>query len=408
MNDLLRIGVVGWRRGASLAASSAETTGVQVVALCDSAPGAAERAARSTSLPVYSDVDALLEHDLDAVLLANYFHQHAEVAIRCLQAGKHVLSETTACLTMAEGVALIEAVESSGRTYMLAENYPYMRHNQEMRRLYDAGTIGTFRYGEGEYVHPMSATELHSLAPGVDHWRNWLPVTYYSTHSLAPLIYITGCEPVRVNGFAITDDGNDPNRAMTLRQMDLAGAIMVTMADGAVAKLLQYDLRGEGNWTRVHGTAGLMENARYGAPGSVRIRRESFEKKPGEPLETLYLPDFPRHHAAALATGHGGGDYFVLLEFAEAVREQRRPFFDVYRAVAMAAVGIQAWRSCLESGAPQPIPDLRDPAQRAQYAADTFSPDPSGTDPAPIRVGTERPPTAEAIALNDSMHAARE
>ncbi|HVX45838.1 MAG TPA: Gfo/Idh/MocA family oxidoreductase [Mycobacteriales bacterium] len=382
MDDLLKLGVVGSRRGASLAATCAESTGIRVVALCDSDAAAA----RHASLPMYSDLDALLEHDIDAVLLANYFHEHAGLAIRCLQAGKHVLSETTACFTLAEGVALIEAVENSGCTYMLAENYPYMRHNQEMRRLYDAGTIGTFRYGEGEYVHPMSSAEADSLAPGENHWRNWLPVTYYSTHSLAPLVYITGCEPVRVNGFAITDDGNDPNRARTRRRMDLAGAIMVTMADGAVAKLLQYDLRGEGNWTRVHGTAGLMENARFGQPGSVRVRREVFDKKPGEPVERLYLPDFPRHHDAATAAGHGGGDYFVLLEFAEAVRTGRRPFFDVYRAVAMSAVGSQAWRSCLESGAPQPIPDFHDPAVRARYAGDTFSPDPASPNPVPVRI----------------------
>src|SRR5882757_2329918 len=142
---MLRLGVVGWRRGASLAASCAETTGARVVALCDNAPDAAH-----PDLPVYPDLASLLEHDLDAVLLANHFHEHAPMAIQCLDAGKHVLSETTACLTLAEGVALIEAVERGGCTYMLAENYPYLAHNQEMRRLYETGAIGTFRYGEGE------------------------------------------------------------------------------------------------------------------------------------------------------------------------------------------------------------------------------------------------------------------
>ena len=380
---MLRLGVVGWRRGANLAASCAETTGARVVALCDNAPDAAH-----PDLPVYPDLPSLLDHvhDLDAVLLANHFHEHAPMAIQCLDAGKHVLSETTACLTLAEGVALIEAVERSGRTYMLAENYPYMAHNQEMRRLYRAGAIGTFRYGEGEYVHPMSAEVLNRISPYADHWRNWLPVTYYSTHSLAPLLYVTGCEPVRVNGFAITDDGNDPNRAATARRMDLAGAIMVTMADGAVAKLLQYDLRGESVWTRVHGTAGLMENARAGRREVVRVRRERFDKAPDVPEELSYLPDFPRHHDAASATGHGGSDYFVLLEFAEAVASGAAPFFDVYRGVAMSAVGIQAWRSCLADGAPFPVPDLRDPAVRAAYADDHFSPDPRAADPAPVSV----------------------
>jgi len=379
---MLRLGVVGWRRGASLAANCAETTGARVVALCDRVPPEED-----VGIPVCRDLDELLALDVDAVLLANHFHEHAPMAIRCLDAGKHVLSETTACFTMAEGVALVEAVERSGRTYMLAENYPYMAHNQEMRRLYRAGTVGNFRYGEGEYVHPMSAEVLNWISPGADHWRNWLPVTYYSTHSLAPLMYIAECEPVSVSGFAIPDDGTDANRNATQRRMDLASAIMVTMADGALVKLLQYDLRGDGVWTRVHGTAGLMENARGGRREVVRVRRERFDKPADVPAELTYLPDFPRHHDAAAATGHGGSDYFVLLEFADAIRAGERPFFDVHRAVAMSAVGIQAWRSCLAGGVPQPVPDLRDRVVRESFRDDHFSPDPTAPDPAPVRVG---------------------
>ena len=379
---MVRLGVVGWRRGADLAAGCADTTGVTVAALCDQRPPAAD-----VGIPVCRDLDELLAMDVDAVLLANHFHEHAPMALRALAAGKHVLSETTACLTLAEGVALVEAVARSGRTYMLAENYPYMAHNQEMRRLYRAGAIGNFRYGEGEYVHPMSAEVLNRISPGANHWRNWLPVTYYSTHSLAPLMYIADCAPVRVSGFAIPDDGTDANRNATSRRMDLASAIMVTMADGAVAKLLQYDLRGDGVWTRVHGTSGLMENARAGVRETVRVRRERFDKRADEPVERSYVPDFPRHHDAAVATGHGGSDYFVLLEFAEAIAAGRQPFFDVHRAVAMSAVGIQAWRSCLAGGAPFPVPDLRDAVTREQYRHDLFSPDPTAPDPAPVRVG---------------------
>jgi predicted dehydrogenase len=381
VTEPLRLGVVGWRRGAHLAASCAETTGVRVVALCDRVPPKDD-----VGIPVCTDLDELLALDVDAVLLANHFHEHAPMAIRCLDAGKHVLSETTACLTLAEGVALIEAVERSGRTYMLAENYPYMSHNQEMRRLYRTGMIGNFRYGEGEYVHPMSAEVLNRISPGADHWRNWLPVTYYCTHSLAPLMYVTECEPVRVSGFVVPDDGTDANRNATQRRMDLASAIVVTMADGALAKLLQYDLRGEGVWTRVHGTAGLVENMRGGRREVVRVHRERFDKPADAPENVMYLPDFPRHHDAAVGTGHGGSDYFVLLEFADAVRAGEPPFFDVYRAVTMSAVGIQAWRSCLAGGVPQPVPDLRDLAVRESYRDDRFSPDPTAPDAVPVRV----------------------
>ncbi len=34
---------------------------------------------------------------MDAVVLANYAHEHAPFAIRCLNEGKHVLSEVLPC-----------------------------------------------------------------------------------------------------------------------------------------------------------------------------------------------------------------------------------------------------------------------------------------------------------------------
>ena len=51
-------------------------------------------------------------------------------------------------------MALARAVEQSGKIYMFAENYPYMVFNQEMKRLYQQGRVGDFKYGEGEYRPP--------------------------------------------------------------------------------------------------------------------------------------------------------------------------------------------------------------------------------------------------------------
>jgi len=44
-----------------------------------------------------------------------------------------------------------------------------------MRRLYRAGLVGKFVYGEDEYVHPDPAEATMARSCGYDHWRNWLP-----------------------------------------------------------------------------------------------------------------------------------------------------------------------------------------------------------------------------------------
>ncbi len=107
----IRVGVLGSGRGMAFAQGAGELVGMELVALCDKwVPGLkdAERrlAAGGKTVTTYTDYEKFLEHDFDAVILANYFHEHAPFAVRALAAGKHVMSETSACFTMAQGVAL--------------------------------------------------------------------------------------------------------------------------------------------------------------------------------------------------------------------------------------------------------------------------------------------------------------
>ena len=111
------------------------------------------------SVAVYEDFDAFLSHEMDAVVLANLFHEHAPYAIQCLARGLHVFSECLANGTMAEGVALIRAAEKSGAIYMLAENYPQMLFAREMKDICDSGTLGKILYAEGEYNHPFNPND---------------------------------------------------------------------------------------------------------------------------------------------------------------------------------------------------------------------------------------------------------
>jgi predicted dehydrogenase len=287
------------------------------------------------------------------------------------------MSECAACHTLAEGVELARAVERSGVIYMLAENYPYAAYVQEMRRLYREGTIGEFQYGEGEYVHPDTARAKNTRSCGYNHWRNWIPATYYCTHSVGPVMYVTDTRPVRVNGLVVPYDEGHPTLTRTARRSDVAATIMCRMDNGALMKSLHGGLRGHQNYVRIHGNRGLMENCRTGDMGQLRLRREPWEKPEGEPREMVYSPDFPEHDREARRTGHGGGDYFTTLHFAEAIRSGTQPYLDVYRGIDMTLVGIQAWRSALNQGAPEEIPDFRDESVRREYEEDHWSPDPT-------------------------------
>src|SRR5262245_24263005 len=202
MKKPIRVGVIGVGRGLSFA-RGAHIVGMKLVALCDHWKEKLRDAGKQLKVATYTDYNRFLEHDLDAVILANYFHEHAPFAIAALRAGKHVMSECAACNTLDEGVALCRAVEETGQIYMFAENCPYTAFNLEMARLYRAGEIGRVLYAEGEYIHPGSFDWYMGIAPGLRHWRNNYPATYYCTHALAPLMTITDTMPIRVSGFAV-------------------------------------------------------------------------------------------------------------------------------------------------------------------------------------------------------------
>jgi len=396
----IRVGVIGIGRGQSFASGATDIVGMELVALCDTWEERLIEVGKRYGVTTYTDYDRFLEHDMDAVVLANYFHEHAPFAIKALQAGKHVMSETAANTTLAEGVALCRAVERSGKTYMFAENYPYTKFNMEMRRLYRTGEIGQVTYAEGEYNHPMDPRGRLAISPGMHHWRNWLPSTYYCTHALAPLMFITDTMPVKVNGLSIACREVDKD---VVRRADPGSVILCRMDNGAVFRLFGLLLPGHSNWYRVHGAHGAMETVRgagYFGSGQVRVWHDEWDRAAGQPLERCYYPDWPEHAELAEQAGHGGGDFWTNFAFANAIRAGEQPYLNVYRGVAMSSVGILAWKSALQDGAPVAVPDFRTEEVRAQYENDHWSPWPQHAGPGqppPSILGVPEP-TPEGLA----------
>ncbi|MBO7520445.1 MAG: Gfo/Idh/MocA family oxidoreductase, partial [Clostridia bacterium] len=199
----VKIGVLGLYRGSSMINYCLAADNAELVAICDKwEEGVRLQKERHKDLNItyYTDFDEFLKHDMDMVVLANYANEHTPFAIKAMKAGKHVFSEVLPVQTMKEAVELAEAVEETGMLYGYAENYCYMAAPYEMRRLYREGKLGEFQYGEGEYIHNCENV-WPSLAYGdKNHWRNNMYATYYCTHSLGPIIHITGLRPVSVVG----------------------------------------------------------------------------------------------------------------------------------------------------------------------------------------------------------------
>lgn len=382
----LKIGVMGAYRGKNMIdVLMAYNEDAEVVAICDKFESALINVRRQaedmgiTNIAFYNNFEDFIKHDMDAVCLANYATEHAPFAIKCLKAGKHVLSECLPCETMAQAVELIEAVEESGKVYAYAENFCYMRSTYEMWKKYEQGQIGEVTYAEGEYVHDLASCWPQITYGDKTHWRNRMYPTFYCTHSIGPLLTITGKRPVSVVGFECR-----PSR-VNFEKGGLvggAGIEMITLDNGAVVKSIHGSLKREGQGEnfnyQVYCEKGMMESGRFLSLPEFNYYQESEKLCEGTwnqyTPQNEYLPEM-----AEKFPGHNGGDFYPTYFFIQKIlgKEAGKYSIDVYTAVEMGICGILAWRSVLNGNIPVKVPNLRNKEERDAYRNDNACTNPS-------------------------------
>ncbi|HEX6972631.1 MAG TPA: Gfo/Idh/MocA family oxidoreductase [Limnochordia bacterium] len=365
---MIKVGIAG-RRGASFMSALRTIPDVEVVAYCDIDPDTLERMAERYRIPRrYTDFAAMVDSDLDAVIVATPMPLHVPQSVAALRAGKHVLCEVPAAVSLEECWELLEAVAQSGRRYMMAENYCYLRSNVLVRELVRRGFFGEVYFGIGEYVHELKA--LNEQTPWRRVWQTGRNGNTYPTHSLGPVLQWMDDRVVSVvclgSGHHYRDPRGVPyeNEDTTITLCQLAGGGLVQlrldMLSNRPHNMTYYSLQG---------TKGCYEAAR-GMGDQAKVWLADFCPDPQgwRPLAEFeeYLPERWRNPPPeAVAAGHGGGDYWEIRDFIDAIREDRTPPIDVVTAVEWTAVGLCSIQSIGAGGAPVSVPDFRKGAGRA-------------------------------------------
>jgi predicted dehydrogenase len=295
-----------------------------------------------------------------------------------MKAGKHVFSEVLPVQTLKEAVELIETVEETGKIYAYGENYCFMSAPYEMRKLYRQGLIGEFEYGEGEYVHNCEPIWPEITYGEPDHWRNNMYATFYCTHSIGPIIHITGLRPVRVTGF------EGPKTERKLRVGSKSGSFgmeLIQLENGGIFKSIHCDLYVDSIWYSIYGSKGNMESAREsaqnGAFDRIYIHADEYSGGYDTTKKDTYLPTRAQDEQAK-SFGHGTSDFYTMYNFVRKIQgDPDADIIDVYEALDMFLPGLFAYRSVLNGGIPMEIPNLRDKSVRDLYRNDTACTDPS-------------------------------
>ena len=182
------------------AAIGASRTG-RLIAVASRSPEAASRFGEAFDVPRrYAPYEALLaDPEVGAVYISLPNDLHAEWAIRCAEAGKHILCEKPLAISQAEASSVIEHVRRND--VFLLEGFMYRCHPRtaRLKALIDTGAIGRLRL-----IH---CTFSFDLGPGTGDIRlsrargggGIMDVGCYTT-SMALLL--AGAQPLEVSGVA--------------------------------------------------------------------------------------------------------------------------------------------------------------------------------------------------------------
>ncbi len=376
MSKIAKLGIFGLRRGKGSINNINSLADAEVYAICDCDEEYLNLASEKCPNALkFNNFDDFIKCGIDGVILCNFFHDHAEYAIRAMEAGVHVLSECTAAVTLRDCVRLCETVERTGMKYMLGENYPFQAPYFEAERLISEGKMGQIVYAEGEYNHTDTREGLKELTPTKYHWRAWMPRTYYSTHSLAPLMWMTKHEIVSVSGHAVHSEVNETMNDFR-HNMDSFGMLTCMTDKGAMFRASGCSSYASLSGYRVCGENGSVESGRTIGELSLNVRYHKWTTPEGEEQNQTYDPAWPENGEEASKAGHGGSDFWIIYYFVKYLNEDVVPYFDVYRGCAMSAAAILGWRSCLQNGRTYKIPDFRNPEERNKYRDDALTPFP--------------------------------
>ena len=369
MPKKIRVGIAG-ARGQSIIQGLLSEPDVELAAVCDIDEDTMNRIGDTYNIPNRYRIfeDMAMSDKVDAIHIATPMETHVPYALCALEFGKHVMCEVTGGSTMDELFWLCEKVEETGLIYMYAENYCYTPEVQLVKSMVDKGMFGKPYYGVGMYLHNCSdlSTYAHS---GVTSWRKYWQFgkrgNFYPTHSLGPVMtWFEGERVTEISCFAPKGCHND----LGLRQDD--GTTTMCYTDKGNVIQIRVDCTSnrphQMTYYQLQGDKGMYQAGTGLGSGSPAVAIRTGEDPHGDqhwrPLFDFkdYLPD--RYKFASddqKNAGHGGGDFFLVHDFIQAIRDNKQPYYDVYKAAEWTAVGLLSDLSVTNGSRAIEVPHFR-------------------------------------------------
>lgn len=157
MTSDLRVGIIGAGYIAGWHADAiGATPGARLVAVCDPARDAAETLAASHGIAAFTDLDQMIAAQVcDVVHVLTPPNLHCDLAVKCLNAGLHVMVEKPVALSLAELDRMAAAATASGRQLGACHNFLGLPAWQRLKAQLRGGDLGLVSSAQINWALPL-------------------------------------------------------------------------------------------------------------------------------------------------------------------------------------------------------------------------------------------------------------
>jgi len=397
----IRVGVIGiGERGTWAVHRISALPGVEIAALCDVRPEAVGNAVawlnehkRRGAMREYkgrndSWMGLCDDAGVDVVYICTPQALHAQMELRALACGKHVMVEVPAAQTVDECWAIVEAAEKARRHCMMLENCVYGENELLAWNLAHKGLLGTLTHAEGGYIHNLVWRHLENN-PRTKGNRQGTIHRYgntYPTHSLGPIctymdmnrgdrmeriVSISSLSAAHTEYAREAYGANEWQNKIDWRTGDMNTSIIRTARGRTI--MMQVDMSTPRPYSRINlvqGTKGCFCDYPLRLSLCKRGGGDGHDWKTGEYewLGKERLAEIKREYghplqkaAGAVAKkvgGHGGMDFLMDLRWVYCLQNGLPLDMDVYDLASWSSIVPCSAESDRRGGEPVELPDF--------------------------------------------------
>lgn len=283
-DNMLKIGIIGCGKIAQVRhiPEYIDNVNSEIVAYYDRTLSRAEEMVEKYGGKSYKSYEELLEdEDIDAVSICVANQLHAEITIKALRAGKHVLCEKPMATTLEDCEAMVNTANETGKKLLIGHNQLLTPAHKRAKEIIESGLIGDILTFKTTFGH--GGPETWSINPGKNTWffdkdaAVMGAMADLGVHKTYVIQFLTGEKVVETTARLTTLDKRDSDgnligvddNAICIYKME--NNIMGTMT----ASWTYYGP--EDNSTILYGTKGIMriyDDSKY----SIRVDLNNGEK----------------------------------------------------------------------------------------------------------------------------------